>query len=78
MTEKQNYKVEGVIQFITVFVDRLYSRKKIALFSDYERAKNDIIMEICGGNTDANPSDFEDIIEKFENIASLKDYFDEL
>lgn len=66
----------GFVNITALFSENLVSRKKVALFKDYESAKNDIIMQFI--NMGATKEGCEQFIKIIESETDVKEYFDNL
>jgi hypothetical protein len=66
----------GFVQITQLFNERLISRKKVALFTDYEHTKEDIIMEFL--NMGATKEGCEQFIRIIESETDVKEYFEKL
>lgn len=75
---EDKFEFDGVMSFLTVFKNELRSRKCVAQFDNYEKAKGDIIMALCAHNKDIGPKMLNDILDHMQLICDIKEYFNEI
>lgn len=72
------YKPTGYVQVCELYLERLKTKKLIALFSNFLEAKNDIIFEFSLEFDNDNFEAIKEVINHFELIADTEEYFNEL
>lgn len=72
------YKPRGYIQVCELYLERLMTKKKIALFDDYKAAKSDTLFEMQSEFDKDNLDAIKEVIEHFEQITDTEEYFNEL
>lgn len=71
---------QGFAQLMQAYISNLITRKRVAMFTDYQAAKEDIIIEIIvTQNFDAESAKaVRYAIEEMERITYVEDWFNEL
>lgn len=72
------YSFEGFIKLITLYKYMLETKKTVALYSEYEHAKEDAIYELLQHNKGMDEGDLFTAIEKIEQICNVEEYFDSI
>ena len=75
--KKEKYRPVGTLKFLNHFLDLMTTKKLVALFSDYEEAKQDIILELCA-NSDVEISEVENLVANFEEFTDMQEWWDDL
>lgn len=70
----------GFIKLCELFMQELITRKKIALFDDYNVAKNDVLMELKNKSRDDDEycNAIDHIIAVFEKTTYVEEWFNEM
>ena len=79
--EREKMSPEGALQLLRLYLDIMTTRKLVSLFEDYEKAKQDLILELAPGIKDDDDDPIGLLtwaIEQFESIMHLKEWYDEL
>lgn len=74
------YNPTGVSQFLTFYLNELRTKKTVALFSSYQKAKEDLLMELVSKGTvgEATIDDMINLTTKLESIMDIEGYFDSI
>lgn len=67
----------GYVKLLHTYLDMLVTRKKIALFTDFNEANKDVLLEL----KNAYPEQSEAIdlcINNFNELCNLKEFFSEV
>jgi hypothetical protein len=73
----EKLQVRGFVKFAEYYLEQLLSRKLVALFTDYDHAKKDILMEAANRWPDQTEG-INRSVEILEREADLQDYWDQL
>lgn len=77
-SQEAKFRFEGLLFFLDRYKQELISKKCVALFSDYEKAKEQIIYSMCDNQSNFEPSDLFELINGIEQIADINEFFNEL
>lgn len=75
---KEKFRFDGLVTFLNIYRNELKSKKLVALFDNYEDAKNQIVYGICEGNENFTIEDLNRLIQEVEQITDIQEYFNEL
>jgi hypothetical protein len=78
METENEINPQGYVKLLTKYLDMLRTRKLVALFNDYETAKDDILLELTNNQTKEYIDVVKYIINNFSKVTYVKDWFNEL
>ncbi len=78
MSDNHKYNPVGYARLLSEVVDRLITRKKVALWEDYRSAVQDLLMEYKNSQTAETYAALEDIFRSFEEQTYLEEWYKEL
>jgi len=73
---KNKFSILGFNEFVDVYLENLITRKTISQFSNYEDAKDDIVMEFSNTSKTSEPNDFYRLIDILEKETDIIEWFD--
>lgn len=69
---------ESFIKVCEIYADYMFTRKTVALFTDYNEAKNDVLFEMCSMVKDSNKVEcnmIKNIVELFIENTDHEEYW---
>jgi hypothetical protein len=74
---KGEIRPAGYLELIRIYMDRLTTKKLIALFNDFKAANDDVIMELCGEFREQADA-IKMVVDHFSEMCDMKAWFEDL